>query len=216
MMPTRNKFRGVRQRQWGSWVAEIRHPLLKKRVWLGTYETAEAAARAYDQASILMNGQNAKTNFPVLKKCQGNANTEAAAGTEYLCLSSTSSPPTSSAALSAILGAKMRKYCKDPSPPLTCLRLDTDNSHIGVWQKRAGRCSASNWVVRVELGETAKKKKESEENTGTSSSSSSSISASSSSSSPISETEEGMREEEERNALQMIEELLNWNSPGPC
>ncbi|GAB2233524.1 hypothetical protein Droror1_Dr00002749 [Drosera rotundifolia] len=205
MIPTRKKFRGVRQRQWGSWVAEIRHPLLKKRVWLGTYETAEAAARAYDQASILMNGQNAKTNFPVSKNSQTAAHetthiTKAATSSGHQRPFSTSPSPTSSAALSAILGAKMRKHCKDLSAPLTCLRLDVDNSHIGVWQKRAGRCSASNWVVRVGLGKTAIK----EESETTESSSSS-----------VSEAEQGVNDEE-RVALQMIEELLDWNPSGTC
>uniref|UniRef100_J3M271 AP2/ERF domain-containing protein n=1 Tax=Oryza brachyantha TaxID=4533 RepID=J3M271_ORYBR len=59
------RYKGVRQRHWGSWVSEIRHPLLYTRIWLGTYETAEDAARAYDEAARLMGGPAARTNFPL-------------------------------------------------------------------------------------------------------------------------------------------------------
>ncbi|CAN1287748.1 Ethylene-responsive transcription factor SHINE 2 [Linum perenne] len=132
-----------------------------------------------------MSGRNAKTNFP------------------------TSSSPASSStsnALAELLNAKLRKCCnkETSSSSLTCLRLDTsDNcSHIGVWQKRPGGCAAagrsSSWVMRVRLGGDHRPPPPPEDDFSTLSSP------------PPPPTAAAMVEEkdEDRIAMQMIEELL--------
>ncbi|MBA0577503.1 hypothetical protein Golob_024600, partial [Gossypium lobatum] len=64
--PTGNgsKYKGVRKRKWGKWVSEIRLPNSRERIWLGSYDSPEKAARAFDAAQYCLRGNGAKFNFP--------------------------------------------------------------------------------------------------------------------------------------------------------
>ncbi|CAA7013627.1 unnamed protein product [Microthlaspi erraticum] len=59
-----SKYKGVRKRKWGKWVSEIRFPNSRERIWLGSYDSPEKAARAFDAAQFCLRGSAAKFNFP--------------------------------------------------------------------------------------------------------------------------------------------------------
>jgi hypothetical protein len=59
-----SRFKGVRKRKWGKYVSEIRLPNSRERIWLGSYDSAEKAARAFDAAQFCLRGRSARFNFP--------------------------------------------------------------------------------------------------------------------------------------------------------
>lgn len=127
------KYKGVRKRKWGKWVSEIRLPNSRERIWLGSYDTPEKAARAFDAALFCLRGTAATFNFPdQLPDIPGGR----------------SLPP------SEIQAAAARFANSDVPPPSSNCTTTEDNSSSSSSSEDSPTPSVSGGAFQMDQGET--------------------------------------------------------------